>query len=109
MRQLIRRLRACDAGAAVVEYSILIALVAVGLMGVLTLYGQAVGDLTSKTGVSISRQAGTGYAGAGGAGRAPIGMRPTVGDPGTPDPDSTSADPDSASTPAHASASSFFR
>jgi Flp pilus assembly pilin Flp len=105
LRQLIRRLRTCDAGAGVVEYTVLIGLVALGLLGILMLFRSSVGDLTNRTSVSISKRAGGGYTAAGGVGKTPIGRRPGTGDPDTPDPDSTSAHPDSTSAAAHAPSS----
>ena len=102
MRQLIRRLRICDSGAGLVEYTLLIGLLALGLAGVLTLYRGALGGITNRTAVTISKQASRGYAGAGGARRIPIGWRPPAGDPEPSDPE-PSEDPDSTSAAAQAS------
>ncbi len=63
MIQLIRRFRACESGAGTVEYGFLVALLALGLVVGLQLYRNAVGNLTNRTVVTISRQSARGYAG----------------------------------------------
>jgi Flp pilus assembly pilin Flp len=98
VRQLIRRLRICEAGAGTVEYALLLAVLALGLVGVLALFRNAVGDLTNRTAVSVSTRAGgAGYGSkAGGVGGGSSGG--TVAHiPAAADPDSASAEPDSSS------------
>lgn len=93
MRQLFRRLRTCEAGAGLVEYALLTAVVTLGLVGVLRVFRNAVGGLTHRTAVNVSTQTGGRYGAGGAAGWAPGG--PTAHRPATPDPDSSSAQPDS--------------
>jgi Flp pilus assembly pilin Flp len=98
VRQLIRRLRTCEAGAGTVEYALLIAVLALGLVGVLALFRNAVGGLTNRTAVSVSTRAGgAGYGSkAGGVGGGSSGG--TVAHmPAAANPDSASAEPDSSS------------
>lgn len=90
MRQLVRSLRNCEAGAGVVEYSLLIAVVAVGLIGTLQLYRSVVGDLTTRTAVSISAQAGSGYGAPASVRGVPMRGRPTASGQEPADPDSSS-------------------
>ena len=90
MRQLVRSLRTCEAGAGLVEYSLLIAVVAVGLIGTLRLYRSVVGDLTTRTAVSISAQAGSGYGVQASERSIPMGGRPTARRQDPADPDSSS-------------------
>ena len=96
MRQLIRRLRTCEAGAGTVEYALLIAVLALGLVGVLALFRNAVGGLTNRTTLSVSTRAGGGYGKAAGVG-AGSGGGTVVHWPGAADPDSASVEPDSSS------------
>lgn len=98
MRQLIRRLRTCEAGTGLVEYGLLIAAVALGLVGVLTLLRDSVGGLTNRTAISVSQAAG-GYGTGGTVGGPPSG-RPAA-------PDSSSAEPDSSAAAGRATAASF--
>ncbi len=97
MRQLIRRLRACDSGAGTVEYAFLMAIIALGLIGILALFRNAVGNATGRATVSVSRQAAGGYgvkgAGGGGSGGGAIAQGPTTGAPDnpSPEPDSSAA------------------
>ena len=107
MRQLVRRLRTCEAGSAIVEYGILIAVVAVCLVGVLRVFRNAVGGLTNRTAVSVSTQTARGYGAGGGVGGAPGGGYAAY-EPASPDPaDSSSAQPDSSSATGGATAAAF--
>jgi Flp pilus assembly pilin Flp len=92
VRQLIRRLRTCESGSAIVEYGLLIAVIALALVGVLSLFRNSVGELTNRTAVSVSEQTGSGYAtgGTGGGGSSGNHARPA-----TPEPDSSAAEPES--------------
>jgi Flp pilus assembly pilin Flp len=96
VRQLFRRLRTCETGAGLVEYALLIAVVALGLVGVLRLLRNAAGGLTNRAAVGVSTQTGGKYGVAEPVGGAPSG-RPAAHRPATPDPDSSSAQPDSLS------------
>ena len=55
MGQLMRRLRSCDSGTGLVEYGLLLAVLALGLMGVITLLRSSVEGLTSSVSVAISQ------------------------------------------------------
>ena len=95
MRQLFRRLRACEAGAGAVEYALLIAILALGMIGMLELFRNAVGGVTNRTAVSVSRRASGGY------GVRPSGVvyRPSLPAPAEPpEADSSFVEPDSSST-----------
>jgi Flp pilus assembly pilin Flp len=96
VRQLIRRLRTCEAGAGTVEYALLTGVLALGLVGVLALFRNAVGGLTKRTAVSVSTRAGGGYGKAGSVGGGSSGGT-VVHWPAAADPDSASAEPDSSS------------
>lgn len=95
MRQLIRRLRSCEAGAGTVEYALLLAILAIGLMGVLELFRNSVGGVANRTAVSVSARASGGYGVrvSGGSSGGTIAQRPLPEEP-----DSTSVEPDSSST-----------
>ena len=89
MRQLIRRVRTCEAGAGLVEYSLIVAVVAICLIGILKLYREAVGGLTNKTAVTISAQAGSGYGSSAGMGGPPVRAGHSAQEPDPADPDSS--------------------
>lgn len=91
MRHLIRRVWTCERGAGLVEYGLLLAVLALALAGVLALYRNTVGDVTRRTATTVSRQAGRGYGssgpvvtGAASAGHTPVGQ-PAEGEPEPPD------------------------
>ena len=105
MRHLFRRLRTCEAGAGLVEYALLIAVVALGLVGALRLFRNTVGGVTNRTAVSVSRQAGGRYGAGGSVGWAPGGS--AAHEPPTADPDSSSAQPEGSS--ASGGAATAFR
>ncbi len=107
MRQLVRRLRTCEEGAGLVEYALLIAVIALGLVGVLTFFRNTAGGLTNQVATSVSTKTAGGY-GVGGSGGAPSGS-PAGPGPGTTDPDSASAEPDSSSATGGATAALRFR
>lgn len=90
MVQLVRRYWSCETGSALTEYGLMIAVVALGLIGALAVFRNAVGDLTNRTAVTISDQSSSGYGSGGGAGVAPMSWT-GVPAPG-PEPDSTAAD-----------------
>ena len=94
MRQLVRRLRTCEAGSGLVEYALLIAVVALCLVGILEFFRNTAGGVTNEVAVSVStRTAGRYGRGTGGApSPSPAGYKPA-----TPEPDSGSAEPDSSS------------
>jgi Flp pilus assembly pilin Flp len=94
VRQLIRRLRTCESGSAIVEYGLLIAVIALALVGVLKLFRNSVGELTNRTAVSVSKQTGSGYGTGGTGGGGSSGNHATNG-PATPEPDSSSTEPES--------------
>jgi Flp pilus assembly pilin Flp len=105
LSHLFRRLRACDAGAGLIEYSLLIALAALGLTGVLAIYRNAVEGLTDRTAVTVSRQAGGGYAARpaiGGGGGVPRGGT-AADDEDEEDEENDPMDPDSTSAAGHIS------
>jgi Flp pilus assembly pilin Flp len=103
VRQLIRRFRTCEAGAGTVEYALLIAVLAIGLAGVLTIFRNAVGGLTNRTAVGVSTQASGGYGKSqGGPSGGIIAHRPAAADP-----DSSSAEPDSSSASGGTTAATF--
>lgn len=106
MRQLIRRLRTCEAGAGLVEYGLLIAVVALCLVGILGLLRNSVGGVTERVAVDVSTQTAGGYGTGGTAGGAPS-WRPAAYRPADPDPDDSSAEPDSSSATGPTTAASF--
>lgn len=94
MRQLIRRLRTCEAGAGTVEYALLIAVLGLGLVGVLAIFRNAVGGITNRAAVGVSTQTAGGYGkgavGGGGSSGGMVLLRPAADEP-----DSSSTEPDS--------------
>jgi Flp pilus assembly pilin Flp len=90
MGQLVRRFCTCETGSALTEYGLVIAVVALGLFGVLTGFRNAVGDLTNRTSVTIARQSSQGYGSGGGVATPPVSATPVPKAPA--DPDSTSSD-----------------
>ena len=106
MRQLIRRLRTCDSGAGVIEYTLLMGILALGLTATLMVYRNAVGKLTDRTTVTVSKQAGRGYSGTGSPRKTPTSWRPVEGTQGTPSedtPEDDTPEPDSTLAAAWAS------
>jgi Flp pilus assembly pilin Flp len=91
VRQLIRRLCACDSGAGTVEYALLIAVLALGLIGVLSLFRNTIGSAVDRTAVTVSTQTAGGYGVkgtiGGGHGGGAIAHEPTTGAPDSPSPD----------------------
>jgi Flp pilus assembly pilin Flp len=68
MGQLVRWFRSCETGSALVEYGLIIALVALGLFAVLVGFRDAVGNVTNQTSVTITQKSGGGYGRGGGGG-----------------------------------------
>jgi Flp pilus assembly pilin Flp len=91
MRQLVRRLRSCETGSALTEYGLLIAVVALGLIALLAGFRNAVGDLTNRTSVTITKQSSRGFRYHGGGVR-PIGGKPAPDAPAEPEPEPDSGD-----------------
>ena len=106
MRQLIQRLRSCEAGSGLVEYALMIAVIALGLVGVLRIFRNSTGGVTNRVAGSITTQTGGSY-GSRGTGGAPRGG-PVAHKPGTSDTDSSSAEPDSSSAAGGATAALRF-
>jgi Flp pilus assembly pilin Flp len=106
VRQLIRRFRICEAGAGAVEYALLLAVLAIGLMGVLAIFRNAVGGITNRTAISVSTHAAGGYGTSRSVGGGVIGGIVAHGPPAT-DPDSSSAEPDSSSAAGGSTAATF--
>jgi Flp pilus assembly pilin Flp len=106
VRQLIRRFRICEAGAGAVEYSLVIAVLAVGLLGVLAIFRNAVGGVTNRTAVSVSTQVSGGYGTGRSVGGGVIGGI-VAHQPAPADPDSSSAEPDSSSAAGGSTAATF--
>jgi Flp pilus assembly pilin Flp len=115
----MRRLRSCDSGTGLVEYGLLLAALALGLVGVITLLRKSVEGLTTAVSVGISQPASASHASTvptwsrtRPTGHMPVPAEPdgdsdTSEDPPT-DPDSSAAEPDS-STTAGSRASIWFR
>ena len=57
----MRRLRSCDSGTGLVEYGLLLAVLALGLVGVLTLLRKSVEGLTTSVSVAISQPGSGGH------------------------------------------------
>ena len=106
MRHLIRRFRTCESGAGAVEYALLIALLGVGLAGVLAIFRNAVGGVTNRTAVSVSTQVSGGYGTGRSVGGGVIGGI-VAHQPAPADPDSSSAEPDSSSASGGTTAATF--
>jgi Flp pilus assembly pilin Flp len=85
MGQLVRRFRSCEAGSALTEYGLIVAAVALGLIALLAGFRNAVGDVTTRTSVSISHKSGRGYGRSGGV--RPIGGQPAPETPPEPEPE----------------------
>lgn len=66
MGQLVRRLRSCEAGSALTEYGLIIAVLALGLVAALGVFRNAIGGTASRTSGTISRQSGQSYGHRGG-------------------------------------------
>ena len=75
-----------------VEYGLLLAVLALALVGILRAFRNTVGGVTNRTAVTVSAQAGGGYGVAGPPQAAPSSVG---GSAPSPDPDSASAEPDS--------------
>lgn len=85
MGQLVRRLWSAETGSALVEYGLIIAILALGLIAVLTGFRNAVGGLTNRTSVTIARQSSQGYGVGGGPAAPPVSLAPAPEDPSEPD------------------------
>jgi hypothetical protein len=82
------------------------AVLALGLVGLLSLFRNTIGGVATRTSVSVAAQAGGRYGMGGSVGGAPSG-RPVAYRPAIPEPDSSSAEPDGSS--AADSATAGFR
>ena len=89
VRQLIRRFCSCERGAGLVEYGLILGILALGVIGVMHVFRRAVGDMTNRTAVTISKQSATGYAAGSALGGASSGAgSPVSPEPPAPPPDS---------------------
>ena len=86
MGQLVRRFRSCEAGSALTEYGLIVAAVALGLIALLAGFRNAVGDVTTRTSVSISHKTSRGGYGRSG-GVQPVGVQPAPETPAEPEPE----------------------
>jgi hypothetical protein len=89
-----------------VEYALVIAVLAIGLAGVLGIFRNAVGNLTNRTAVTVSTQADGGYGKGATLGGGPGGGTIAHELPNA-DPDSSSAEPDSSSAAGGTTAASW--
>jgi Flp pilus assembly pilin Flp len=96
--RLIKRFFASEEGAGLIEYGLLLGLIATGLLGVMTLYRNALGGSVARSSANISQATAGGYGGGygGGGGHAgPISVGPVAsGAPSAepePEPDDSSA------------------
>jgi Flp pilus assembly pilin Flp len=90
----MRRLATSRVGAGLIEYALIVAVLALGLAGMLTIYRNSVGTLTKRTAVTVARQSGKGYGGPVIIPRRPVASAPAVepepSEPAEIDPDSIS-------------------
>lgn len=91
MKQLVRRFRSCETGSALTEYGLLIAVVALGLIALLAGFRNAVGDLTNRTSVSITKKSSRGF-GYHSGGVRPIGGKPAPDAPAESEPEPEGGD-----------------
>jgi Flp pilus assembly pilin Flp len=113
----MRRLRSCDSGTGLVEYGLLLAVLALGLVGVVTLLRKSVEGLTTSVSVAISQPGSVGYVPPTSTIPTRSHTKPTANmpvpadfdgdsdtseDPST-DPDSSTAEPDSSTAATRAS------
>ena len=94
MRHLVRRFYDCERGAGVIEHALLISVLGLALLGILTLFRSATGDVTRRAAVSMSAQATRGYGAPGTVDEGRVEEIVAQG-PAADEPDSTSAEPDS--------------
>jgi len=87
MGQLVRRFRSCETGSALTEYGLVIAAVALGLIALLAGFRSAVGDLTTRTSVSISHKSSRGFGYGRSGGVRPVGGQPAPETPPEPEPE----------------------
>lgn len=64
MRQLLRRFRRHDRGEGLTEYALLIALLAIGLIAILTLARNAIGSSLDRASADVARSSTASYGGA---------------------------------------------
>jgi Flp pilus assembly pilin Flp len=86
MRQLLRRFRSCETGSALTEYTLMIAVLVLGLVAALGVFRNSVGNMTNRTSGTISRQSSQHYGSGGGAGPRGGAVTPADPDPTEPDP-----------------------
>ena len=87
MGQLVRRFRSCEAGSALTEYGLIVAAVALGLIALLAGFRNAVGDVTTRTSVSISHKSSRGFGYGRSGGVRPVGGQPAPETPPEPEPE----------------------
>jgi Flp pilus assembly pilin Flp len=66
MAKLFRQFWSCDRGSALTEYALIIAALALGLVGAAAALRNSIGDATNNTAVTISGKSGGGYGRSGG-------------------------------------------
>ena len=96
----MRRLATSEVGAGLIEYALLVGVLALGLAGVLTIYRNSVGTITKKTAVTVAKQSGRGYRSPVVVPRHPVASAPSAGEP---EPGEPELDPDSISVAARSS------
>ncbi len=93
MRHLVRRFHDRERGAGVIEYALLTSGLGLALVGMLTFFGRATGDVTQRAAASVSAQATREYGAPGTVGEGAT--EETAQGPATEEPDSISTEPDS--------------
>jgi Flp pilus assembly pilin Flp len=92
MGQLVRRFRSCEAGSALTEYGLIVAAVALGLIALLSGFRNAIGDVTTRTSVSISNKSNRGFGYGRSGGVRPVGGQPAPETPPEPEPEPEDGD-----------------
>lgn len=98
MGQLVRRFSSRERGSALTEYALILAALAIGVFAALLGFRDAIGDLTSHTSVTISRQSGGGGGGGSGGGRGGWSGKPTPADETPVEPEPSEGDSTGTST-----------
>ena len=94
MRQLVRRFRQDDRGTGLTEYALIVALIAICLVGIIQLARNAIGETMNRAAADVSHRSTGSYGATGPSGGLPsLGSGGVPASPGEPDDEEDEGEP----------------